>query len=72
MTLVATLGAENRSVTHRSWKMFLRNSANNMLTRPQCDVPQASFADNPVGFIARHLRTSEAGSSLLDLIYHGA
>jgi hypothetical protein len=73
MTLVAILGAESRSMTHRGWKMFLRNSANNMLTRPPCDVPQASFADtNAVGFIARHLRLPEAGLSLLDLIYHGA
>jgi hypothetical protein len=57
MTLVAILGAESRSVTHRGWKMFLRNSANNMLTKPPCDVPQASFVDtNAVGFIARHLR----------------
>jgi hypothetical protein len=73
MTLAAILGAESRSMTHRGWKMFLRNSANNMLTRPPCDVPQASFADtNAVGFIARHLRLPEAGLSLLDLIHHGA
>jgi hypothetical protein len=59
-------------VTHRGWKAFLRNSANNMLTRPQCDVPQVRFADNPVGFIARHLRLPEPWLSLLDLIHHGA
>ena len=50
MTLVAILGAESRSVTHRDWKTLLRNSANNMLTRLPYDVPQANFADNPVGF----------------------
>ena len=71
--LAAVFGAESRSVTHRDRKTLLRNNANNMLTRPPCDVPQASFADtNAVGFIARHLRLPEAGLSLLDLIHHGA
>ena len=40
-----------------------------MLTRPPCDVPQASFADtNAVGFIARHLRLPEPWLRLLDVI----
>jgi hypothetical protein len=65
MTWVAILGAESRSVTHRGWKTFLRNNANNMLTRLQCDVPQVRFADiNAVGFIARHLRLLFAGFTL--------
>ncbi len=50
MTLVTVPGAESRSATHRNWGTLLRNSANNMLTRPQSDAPQANFADNPVGF----------------------
>jgi hypothetical protein len=50
MTLVTVPGRESRSVTHRDWRTLLRNSANNMLTRPPYDVPRANFADNPVGF----------------------
>ena len=50
MTLVAVPGAESRSVTGHDWKILLRNSANNMLTRPPYDVPRANFADNQVGF----------------------
>ena len=50
MTLVAVPGPESRSVTHRDWRTLLRNSANNMLTRPPYDVRRANFADNPVGF----------------------
>jgi hypothetical protein len=46
MTLVAVPGPESRSVTHRGWKTLLRNSANNMLTRPRFDVPRANFANN--------------------------
>jgi hypothetical protein len=46
MTLVAVPGLESRSVTHHDWKTLLRNSANNMLTRPRYDVPRANFADD--------------------------
>src|SRR6202165_817003 len=46
MTWVAVPGVESRSVTHHDWKTLLRNSANNMLTRPRYDVPRANFADN--------------------------
>jgi hypothetical protein len=46
MTLVAVPGLESRSVTHHDWKTLLRNSANNMLTRPPYDVPPANFVDN--------------------------
>jgi hypothetical protein len=65
MTSVAILGAGSRSVTHRSWKMFLRNSANNMLTRPPCDVPQASFADNPSRFHCSPLAPARGGGELV-------
>jgi hypothetical protein len=46
MTLVAVPGPESRSVTHRDWRTLLRNSANNMLTRPPYDVPRANLADS--------------------------
>jgi hypothetical protein len=46
MTLVAVPGLESRSATHHVWKTRLRNSANNMLTRPRSGVPRANFADN--------------------------
>jgi hypothetical protein len=44
MTSVAGPRSESRSVIHRDWKTFLRSSANNMLIRPQHDVPRANFA----------------------------
>jgi hypothetical protein len=50
MTLVVIRGLESRSGTRHDWKILLRNSANNMLTRPPYDVPRANFADNPDGF----------------------
>ncbi len=46
MTLVAVPGRESRSVIDRDWTTLLRNSANNMLTRPPHDGPRANFANN--------------------------
>ena len=66
-TSVAVPRAESRSVTHRDWKTLLRNSANNMLTRPPYDVPRASFADNPVGLAACHLRPRQPRLILFSL-----
>lgn len=67
VTLVAVPGPESRSVTHRGWKTLLRNSANNMLTRPPYDVPRANFADNPVGFRCLPFASSPAAADL-DLV----
>lgn len=46
MTLVAVPGLESRSEIHHDWRTLLRNSANNMLTRPRYGVQRANFADN--------------------------
>ena len=46
MTSVPGPRPESRNVIHRAWKMFLRSSANNMLTTPRSDELRANFANN--------------------------
>src|ERR1700730_5050195 len=65
MTLVAVPGLESRSVTHHDWKTLLRNSENNMLTRPPYDAPRANFADNHSITILRHSRLPVAADFAL-------
>ena len=59
------------NVTHRSWK-YLFETAQTTCHKAPVRHAATSFADNPVGFIARHFCLLEAGASLLDLIHHGA
>src|SRR5712692_8790758 len=70
MTLVAVPGLESRSVTHHDWKTLLRNSANNMLTRPRYDVPRANFADNHSITVLRHSLLPVAADLALVRLMH--